>query len=98
MHVKRWNDKWKTKSEIEYLEQTIAFSKGENGVFGIKVMRVYWQNFLGYLYKATNTPNLPPLKILNQCFPNLKFIFITRRDKVRQGISWMKFLQGSAWH
>jgi len=98
MHVKRWNEQWQTDTEKEYLEKTVSYSKGENGVIGIKVMRLYWQNFIGNLNKANNSGTQSDFKILNQCFPNLKYIFITRRDKVRQGISWMKFLQGSAWH
>jgi trehalose 2-sulfotransferase len=98
MHVERWNERWQTHSEIEYLEKAISYSKGATNVISMKIMRVYWRNFLGYLYLAKGSAGLTEFEILKHWFPNLHFIFITRHDKVRQGISWLKFLQGSAWH
>ncbi|HKY54316.1 MAG TPA: Stf0 family sulfotransferase, partial [Anaerolineales bacterium] len=98
MHVKRWDEEWKTKSKGEYLEKVIEQAKGENSVLGVKVMRVYWQNVMEFLRETTNRRQCSEHELLNQCFPNLRYIWITRRDKVRQGISWMKFLQGMAWY
>ena len=98
MHVTSWNEQWQTNSAHAYLNRVLAHSKGENNVLGIKVMRLYWQNFIADLSKAKRSPALSEFALLNDCFPNLKFIWITRRDKVRQAISWMKFLQGAAWY
>jgi LPS sulfotransferase NodH len=98
MHVKRWNEEWKTKSEIEYLEKVIEQGRGENGVWGMKVMRLYWQNLINDLQRAVSSTEMPDTELLNVCFPNLRYIWITRRDKVRQAISWLKFVQGSAWY
>ncbi len=98
MHVKRWDKEWKTKSKGEYLDKVMEQGRGENGLFGLKVMRVYWQNFIEFLQNATNVTEYQENEILNRCFPNLRYVWITRRDKVRQAISWMKFLQGTAWH
>jgi trehalose 2-sulfotransferase len=61
-------------------------------------MRVYWQNAIKFLRESTNLGECSEHELLNQCFPNLQYIWITRRDKVRQAISWMKFLQGTAWY
>jgi trehalose 2-sulfotransferase len=98
MHVQRWDEIWKTKSKIEYLEKVIEQGSGDNGVLGIKVMRLYWRNVIEFLREATNLRKCSESELLNQCFPNLRYVWITRRDKVRQGISWMKFLQGAAWY
>ena len=98
MHVRRWDEKWKTRSKAEYLKRVIEQARGENGVLGIKVMRVYWQNVVEFLQDATNLVEYPESELLKRCFPNLRYIWITRRDKVRQAISWMKFLQGTAWY
>ncbi len=98
MHVKRWNEKWRTESKSAYLARVIEQGKGENGVFGCKVMRVYWQNIIEFLQDATKLPTSQENELLNHCFPNLRYVWITRRDKVRQAISWMKFLQGAAWY
>jgi LPS sulfotransferase NodH len=34
---------------------------------------------------------------LGATFPNLRYLWLTRRDKVRQGISWYRALQTSLW-
>jgi trehalose 2-sulfotransferase len=98
MHVRRWDEEWKTKSKVEYLTKVIEQARGENGVLGIKAMRVYWRNVIEFLREATTLGECSEQDLLNRCFPNLRYIWITRRDKVRQAISWMKFLQGSAWY
>ena len=98
MHVERWNERWQTNTEIEYIEKAITYSREENHVIGMKVMRVYWQNFIDHLNMAKGSNKFTEFEILNHWFPDLHFVFITRHDKVRQGISWLKFLQGSAWH
>lgn len=97
MHVARWNKKWQTKSDREYLEKVLKEGQGDNGVWGGKVMRLYWQNFIMQLEGAFGGSQIPEIELLNACFPGLRFVWITRRNKVRQAISWMKFIQGMAW-
>ena len=82
-HVDRWSEKWGTSSEKDYLEKVLEHAKGDNGVWGIKVMRLYWQNFTNLLQRAIGTEDLSDIELLNACFPNLHFIWMTRRDKVR---------------
>lgn len=98
MHVERWSEKWGKSSEEEYLEKVLQHGKGDNGVFGFKIVRLYWQNVTSYLQRAKSSEDLSEMDLLNACFPNLHFIWITRRDKVRQAISWLKFVQGAAWY
>lgn len=98
MHVERWDKKWGTESKSVYLAKVMEQGRGENGVLGFKVMRVYWQNVIEFLQEATNLPQSQENEVLNRCFPNLRYVWITRRNKVRQAISWMKFIQGVAWY
>lgn len=98
MHVKRWTEKWQTSSEKDYLEKAMAHRKGENGVWGVKVMRLYWQNVIQHLQGVISASGMSESELLSTCYPNLHYIWITRRDKVRQAISWIKFIQGSAWY
>jgi LPS sulfotransferase NodH len=30
MHVKRWNEEWRTRSKADYLERVVEVAKGEN--------------------------------------------------------------------
>lgn len=97
MHVKRWNELWKTETAAQYLDQVRRVGIGPNGVWGAKVMRLYWEDFVRQLRDCVDT-SLTDAALLSDVFPSLKCILITRRDKVRQAVSWMKFLQGSAWY
>ena len=98
MHVARWTEKWQTQSETDYLEKVMAHGSGENGVWGVKVMRLYWQNVIDQLRRVQGSVEMSDVELLNVCFPNLRFIWVTRRNKVRQAMSWLKFVQGAAWY
>lgn len=98
MHVSRWNEKWQTSDNKEYLQHVLEHGSSPNQVWGCKVMRVYWQDFLSQLKQIDNTTYPSDAALLQAHFPNLKYIFMTRRNKVRQAISWLKFLQGLAWY
>jgi LPS sulfotransferase NodH len=97
MHVARWNEKWKTRTDDEYLQRVWKQGSGLNGVWGAKVMRLYWQDFLDLLRNIDGSSGLSDAELLDAHFPNLKYVFITRRNKVRQAVSWLKFIQGAAW-
>jgi trehalose 2-sulfotransferase len=110
MHVERWNKEWRTQSAGEYLERVRRQGCGANGVWGAKIMRLYWRNFVGQLGQADKERGGSPLvggeslsqtesdlELLRRVFPRLHFVFITRRHKIRQAVSWLKFIQGMAW-
>jgi len=97
MHVARWQEKWQAHSEREYLEKVMQEGLGNNGVWGVKVMRLYWRNLIAQLQSVNGGLHKSEIELLNMRFPGLRFIWITRRNKVRQAISWMKFVQGMAW-
>lgn len=97
MHIARWNEKWKTDTGREYLQRVLEHGTGRNQVWGAKVMRLYWQNFLSLLKSIDEPMSDTETALLETFFPQPKYIFITRRNKVRQAVSWLKFLQGSAW-
>ena len=97
MHIARWNEKWKTDTGHEYLQRVLEHGTGINRVWGAKVMRLYWQNFLSLLKSVNESGSKTETARLENFFPKPKYIFITRRNKVRQAVSWLKFLQGSAW-
>lgn len=97
MHVARWSAKWGDLTEQGYFQRALEQGRGANGVWGAKVMRLYWQDFMAMLQKISQTPDLSDAELLETLFPGLKYLFITRRNKVRQAVSWLKFVQGSAW-
>lgn len=98
VHIARWSDEWQVTTQEDYLSKVLEHGTGANGVWGGKVMRRYWSEFISMLTQALGVAGVSDADLLNQAFPNLRYVFITRRDKVRQAVSWLKFIQGQAWY
>jgi LPS sulfotransferase NodH len=100
-----WEDGWWARqhgvvSRKDYLKLVFEQGTSPNGVFGTKVMWNYFHTMLKSLqelpeYKGLNSPQL-----MAALFPNVHYIWIVRRDKVRQAVSWAKAGQTDvyAWH
>lgn len=74
-----------------------------NGVFGIK--HSWFTSRSGKIMDEFKTLKNIPLKakmneeeLLQDLFPNCKHIFLTRRNKVRQAVSWWKAINDQVWH
>jgi LPS sulfotransferase NodH len=68
-----------------------------NGVFGIKV---HYYQFEGLPAKLSTVPayrDLPRSQLLSTPFPEIKHIWLSRRDKVRQAVSYHKACQTDGW-
>lgn len=98
MHVERWQRRWRVQDDWAYCQRVRADAAGSNGVWGVKVMRSYWRDFLDHLARAVPAGERSEAQLVAEALDAPKYIWITRRDKVRQAVSWSKFLQGSAWH
>ncbi len=98
MHVSRWNEQWHTSTADEYLARVFREGRTPNGVWGAKLMRVYWHDLIDQLRDAEGCRKLNEQDLLQRVFDRPRYVFITRRNKVRQAVSWLKFVQGSAWY
>jgi LPS sulfotransferase NodH len=85
------------KSLEEFRELVWEFGSSKNGVFGIIL---HW-NYLHHVIK--NYQSLPQYQAMNAAelfdalFSNPKYIWIQRRDKVLQAISWIKAAHTGVW-
>ena len=68
-----------------------------NGVFGAKVMWGYMADFADLLRGIPGMAGLPVPELLAWAFPGLRYVRVTRRDKVRQAVSLWKAVQTQAW-
>lgn len=75
---------WQIESWDDYIKELFKRKTGSNAVFGFKA------HFHQYEI-AFGTDLIPPI------FPNLKFIWLTRQDKVRQAVSYAKAIQTNQW-
>jgi len=56
------------------------------------------QQIISELKSLTAEKNWSETEIWNDLFPNCKHIFMTRRNKVRQAVSWWKAINDGIWH
>lgn len=80
-----------------YLARIIEEGTTPNGVFGAKIIWQFIENFVDNLRDIPGYEKLPVPQLLSTAFPQLSYIWITRRDKVRQAISYWKALQTHRW-
>jgi trehalose 2-sulfotransferase len=94
-----WQNRWGTSTYEEYLAKTIERCTTSNGVFGVKMMWDYFDDFLAKVRELPAYKNLElsDQDLLQNVFPNLHYILIKRRDKVRQAISHAKARQTNIW-
>lgn len=97
--ARRWFPGWEDAAFADYVEEVIARTTSPNGVFGVKVM---WPHFMEFIQKVHQLPQFKRLslstpELLSTRIPNLHYIFIIRRDKVRQAVSLYRALQTGKW-
>src|SRR4051794_15103182 len=80
-----------------YLEWAIGQGSTANGVFGSKLMWGYLDDFLARLSTMQGFSGLTVPQMLERAFPGLRYVRITREDKVRQAVSLWKAVQTQAW-
>ncbi|MBV9804316.1 MAG: sulfotransferase [Solirubrobacterales bacterium] len=90
-----WRSDWSSTPFDDCLNRVLSSGTSVNGVFASKVK---WSN-MPYLGEALGTSQLgrPLAERLDGVFPNLRYIWITRRDKVRQAVSLAKARQSAEW-
>lgn len=96
---KEWAKKWGATDYTDFLNKVKEKSTTPNGVFGTKLMWGYFNRFIGQVLQTPQFKDrsLSPYAVLKELFPNLNYIWIMRRDKVRQAVSLWKGLQGLVW-
>jgi trehalose 2-sulfotransferase len=93
---KQWLEQLKVSADSDYFESILSAGTTPNGVFGAKV---HWHQFthLATKFREIRGAGLPDLEHLRGTFPGLRFVFLTRRDKVRQAVSYYRAIQTGVW-
>ena len=68
-----------------------------NGVFAAKMMWNYFDDFRERLRELPGLGDLTFNQALDQVFPQLRIVFVRRRDKVAQAVSLWKAIQTQQW-
>jgi trehalose 2-sulfotransferase len=82
--MKQFCRRWDVTGFDEYLRELLARKTGPNGAFGFKA----------HFFQLAEA--FPGSRI-DTAFPGLRHVYITRRDRLRQAISWSRALQSNKW-
>jgi len=88
---------WRPESYDTYVAWALAEGTTPNGVFGAKLMWGYLGDFAELLRGIDGMGGRPLPELLSRTFPGLRYVQITRRDKIRQAVSLWKAVQTQAW-
>jgi len=88
-------------TETEVLERVFELGTTPNGVFGLKISTGggYFASVVEMARRISGEPvSRSDPQVMASAFPDLRYLFLTRRDKVRQAVSWWKAAQTNVWH
>jgi LPS sulfotransferase NodH len=88
---------WQPDTYDQYLQWALSEGTTPNGVFGAKLMWGYLGDFAELLRGIDGNAGRSLGDLLARAFPGLRYVQITRRDKVRQAVSLWKAVQTQAW-
>ena len=89
--------RWNVGDFSAYLQALFDRTSTPNEVFGAKVMA---DDLPGLLAALPDLPGLERLEghaLLAAAFPNLRYVWLRRADKLRQAISWERAAQTGLW-
>lgn len=80
-----------------YLDHVKRAGSSPNGIFGIKLHYYQFQALPAKLRTVPAFRNRPRALLLSAVLPNVKYIWLTRNDRVRQAISYCRACQTQGW-
>jgi LPS sulfotransferase NodH len=81
--------------DTKYVREIIEYDLGSNGVFGVTIHWFQLEDAIRRIrpYVDANLPMKSGAEVLLRGLPNLSYIWLRRRDKVAQAVSWYKAIE-----
>ena len=92
-----WAGKWGTATLGDFVNRLLQERATANGVFGAKLLYAHLLHLEQVARAEPRFAALPLPAILAELFPHLHYLRITRRDKIRQAISYWKAKETGVW-
>jgi LPS sulfotransferase NodH len=83
--------------DAEYVSSCLDFGTTSNGVFGITIHRFQIDDAVRRIGSYLKVVNPKHHDALSAAFPNLSYIWLRRRDKIAQAVSWHKAVQSGIY-
>ena len=88
---------WRVLTVADYITRVLEVGTSYNGVFGAAVMWSYFDEFICSLRHSAARREMGVLDLLPTVFPNLHYIWVTRRNKVQQAVAMWNSFQRQVW-
>ena len=88
---------WSRTAYDRYLEWTKEVGTTPNGVYGAKMMWMYFGDFVSLVRNVPEYKSVPLAELLHEVFPDLTFVRVQRANKLRQAVSLWKAIQTATW-
>jgi len=92
-----WEERWGTSSQAAYVEDVLEQNMTTTGVFGTVVMWSYLDRMLQMLQQIPTYRGLTGARLLAAVFNEPKYIWMRRRSRVEQAVSWAIACQTGVW-
>jgi len=92
-----WEERWNAPSRAGFIERVFQDNTGTNGVFGAVVMWSYFERMLQMLQEVREYNRFSGAELLAELFNRPKYIWMRRRNRVEQAVSWSMACQTGVW-
>lgn len=92
-----WTEKWGTPSLEAFVARLRRERSTANGVFGAKLLLSQLRHLERLTRAEPRWAEAPLPAILAELFPGVRYLWIVRRDKTRQAISYWKAKETGIW-
>ncbi len=92
-----WEKRWGAPSRDRYIERVLHDNTGATGVFGAVVMWSYLERMLQMLQELREHDRLTGPELIAELFNRPKYIWVRRRNRVEQAVSWAMACQTGVW-
>jgi len=82
-----------TSADAEYVREIFAAGTSPNGIFGIVIHWFQVQDAVRRVQAYLDTRQVAPHAVFSSAFPNLSYVWLKRRDRVAQAVSWFRSIQ-----
>lgn len=92
-----WMTRWDARDPVAYAARLARERATPNGVFGAKLL---WRHLLHLEKYARQFPayaDLSDAELVDRLLPGVRWVWITRDDKVRQAVSYWKARESGVW-
>jgi LPS sulfotransferase NodH len=92
-----WAARWRTESYRAYIDKVLEAGTTPNRVFGVKLHIHQFEYCCGKLRGLAGLEGKTNFELMREVFDNPRYLWIRRRDKLAQAISYLKANQSNVW-